>query len=131
MSKNVSVVEATPIAASEAKSFFDDLSPASALVLAVSGGPDSTALLVLAARWRESLRDGPDLLAVTIDHGLRPESVHEAEAVKSLATKLGVRHSTLRWDGSKPKTGLRPRRITGLERACSSGNVSATPLKRF
>ena len=106
MSKNAPAADAAPIAAAEAKTFFDDLSPAPALVLAVSGGPDSTALLLLAARWRASLREGPDLLAVTIDHRLRLESAREAEAVKELATQLGVRHSTLRWTGRKPKTGL-------------------------
>jgi tRNA(Ile)-lysidine synthase len=106
VSKNAPAADAAPIAAAEARTFFDDLSSAPALVLAVSGGPDSTALLLLAARWRASLRAGPDLLAVTIDHGLRQESAGEAEAVKELATRLGVRHSTLRWTGRKPKTGL-------------------------
>jgi tRNA(Ile)-lysidine synthase len=106
VSKNASAADAPPVAAAEAKAFFDDLTSAPGVVLAVSGGPDSTALLMLAARWRASLRAGPDLLAVTIDHGLRPDSAREADAVKKLAAKLGVRHSTLRWMGRKPKTGL-------------------------
>ena len=77
-----------------------------ALVLAVSGGPDSTALLVLAARWRAALRAGPELLAVTVDHGLRASSAREARAVKRVAARLGVRHRTLKWTGRKPATGL-------------------------
>lgn len=85
---------------------FDDLRSARALVIAVSGGPDSTALLVLAARWRAALKNGPTLVAVTVDHGLRPESAREARAVKRLAARLGVRHRTLRWTGRKPSTGL-------------------------
>jgi len=98
--------DATPISAAEAATLFDDLHSAPALVIAVSGGPDSTALLVLAARWRAARKQGPALLAVTVDHGLRPESAREARAVKRLAGKLGIRHRTLRWTGSKPTTAL-------------------------
>jgi tRNA(Ile)-lysidine synthase len=76
------------------------------LVLAVSGGPDSTALLVLAARWAKRLKRAPKLVAVTVDHGLRAEAAREAAAVKRLARRLGVAHRTLRWRGRKPKTGL-------------------------
>ena len=94
--------DATPISAAEAATLFDDFHSAPALVIAVSGGPDSTALLVLAARWRSARKQGPALLAVTVDHGLRPESAREARAVKRLAGKLGIRHRTLRWTGSKP-----------------------------
>jgi tRNA(Ile)-lysidine synthase len=76
------------------------------LVVAVSGGPDSTALLVLAARWAKRLKRPPKLIAVTIDHGLRPQAAGEAAAVKRLARRLGVPHRTLRWRGKKPKSGL-------------------------
>ena len=96
----------TPVSASEARSLFAGLERAPALVLAVSGGPDSTALLALAARWRAFLATGPALIAVTIDHGLRRESAREARAVKQLAKRLGVAHRTLRWRGAKPETGV-------------------------
>ena len=76
------------------------------MLLAVSGGPDSTALLVLAARWRKARKRGPKLIAVTIDHGLRAEAKAEARAVAKLARSLGVPHRTLRWSGRKPKSGL-------------------------
>ncbi len=74
--------------------------------MAISGGPDSMALMVLAARWRGALKRGPKLVAVTVDHGLRPEAAAEARAVKTLAGTLGVEHHTLRWRGAKPKTGV-------------------------
>ena len=91
----------------EANALFHGLENLRGLVLAVSGGSDSTALLVMAARWAKGLKTHrPKLLAVTIDHGLRPESVGEAAAVKRLARQLGVPHRTLSWRGSKPKTGL-------------------------
>lgn len=94
----------------EANTLFRGLEGLRGLVLAISGGPDSTALLVLASRWAKQLKQrrqrAPKLLAVTIDHGLRPEAALEAAAVKRLARRLGVPHRTLRWRGKKPKTGL-------------------------
>lgn len=98
--------QASVITAAEARTLFSDLSDAPALVLAVSGGPDSTALMVLAARWRGALKSGPKLTAITVDHGLRPESKREAADVARLAKKLGIAHRTLRWSGRKPETGL-------------------------
>jgi tRNA(Ile)-lysidine synthase len=96
----------SPISASEAKRLFADWKTAPALVLAVSGGPDSIALMWLAARWRRALTRGPQLIAVTIDHGLRPEAAREAREVKRLAQSLDLPHRTLRWTGAKPQTGL-------------------------
>jgi len=98
--------EEPAISAAEAKSLFSDLNNLPALVLAVSGGPDSTALMVLAARWLASLKKKPKLFVVTVDHGLRAESKREAAAVGRLARKLGLPHRILRWTGKKPKTGL-------------------------
>jgi tRNA(Ile)-lysidine synthase len=90
----------------EANALFRGLEDLPGLVLAVSGGPDSTALLVLAARWARRLKRAPKLIAVTIDHGLRPEAAREAAMVKRLARRLGVAHRTLHWRGRKPQSGL-------------------------
>jgi tRNA(Ile)-lysidine synthase len=97
---------ATPVSSAEAAALFNSLRDAKGLILAVSGGPDSTALLLLAARWRRAQARGPALLAVTVDHGLRPEARAEAEAVKRVAKQCGVAHRTMRWTGRKPKSGL-------------------------
>jgi len=94
------------VTAAEARHLFADWSSAPAIVLAVSGGPDSIALMWLAARWCRALKKGPRLVAVTVDHGLRAESAKEARDVRQLAKTLGVDHKTVRWTGEKPKTGL-------------------------
>jgi tRNA(Ile)-lysidine synthase len=94
------------ISAQDAKRLFADWKAVPAVILAVSGGPDSIALMWLVARWRRSLARGPRLIAVTVDHGLRAEAAREARDVKRLARTLDLPHRTLRWTGPKPKTGL-------------------------
>jgi tRNA(Ile)-lysidine synthase len=98
--------EKLPISAGDAKALFADWKQAPALVLAVSGGPDSVALMWLAARWRRALARGPRLIAVTIDHGLRVEAAREAREVKRLARSLDIEHRTMRWNGAKPSSGV-------------------------
>jgi tRNA(Ile)-lysidine synthase len=118
----------SPISVRQAKSLFADWKTAPALVLAVSGGPDSIALMWLVARWRKALARGPHLLAVTIDHGLRREAAREARDVKRLALMLGVAHRTMRWTGAKPKSGVpaaaRAARYQLLARAARSSGAS-------
>ena len=67
-------------------SLFRGLAGRRGLILAVSGGPDSTALMLLASRWRER----PPVLVVTVDHGLRPEAADEARLVAENAATLGL-----------------------------------------
>jgi tRNA(Ile)-lysidine synthase len=96
----------SPISAQKARRLFADWKAVPAIVLAVSGGPDSIALMWLAARWRRALARGPRLIAVTVDHGLRSEAAREARDVKRLARTLDLPHRTVRWTGAKPRTGL-------------------------
>jgi len=95
-----------PVGDAEFDTLFADLAAEQALILAISGGPDSTALLYLMTRWRVGRQSAPHLIAVTVDHGLRPEARHEAVAVKRLSEKLGIEHRTMRWSGTKPSTGI-------------------------
>lgn len=96
----------SPISVDEADALFGDLASSRGLLLAVSGGPDSTALLWLAARWRKKLKDKPKLVAATVDHGLRREAKREAADVGKLAKKLGIVHRVLKWSGEKPTSGV-------------------------
>lgn len=96
-----------PITTDEADSAFEPLAKFEHVVLAVSGGPDSMALLVLASEWRQRRNGAPPSLSVaTVDHGLRPESPREAEFVASEARRLGLPHVTLLWTGEKPTRGI-------------------------
>ena len=80
------------------------------LLLAVSGGPDSVALMGMAARWARSLgTEAPALHVATVDHGLRPASGSEAERVAEAAAALRLPHAILRWEGPKPKTAVQER----------------------
>ena len=118
----------SPISAQHAKRLFADWKGVPAIVLAVSGGPDSIALMWLAARWRRALVRGPRLIAVTVDHGLRAESAAEARDVKRLARALDLPHRTMRWTGAKPKTGLpaaaRSARYRLLAQAARAGGAT-------
>lgn len=75
------------------------------VVLAVSGGPDSVALMRLAAGLRAYAPLRPVLVAA-VDHGLRPESRAEAEQVAAWAEAAGLPHRILAWAGAKPRTRL-------------------------
>ena len=85
---------------------FASLEAAPALVLAVSGGPDSTALLHLAVAWRATTMRGPELHVATVDHGLRPEAAAEAATVAATAGGYGLPHAILAWTGPKPISGI-------------------------
>lgn len=62
----------------------DDLPAGSRVVVACSGGPDSLALLAL-SRARDL-----DVLAVYVDHGLRPGTAHDAAVVRAAAAAMGA-----------------------------------------
>ena len=73
------------------------------LAVAVSGGPDSLALALLAddcARAR-----GGRITALTVDHGLRPGSSQETDTVGDWLSARAIAHQVLRWTGPKPSRG--------------------------
>jgi len=95
-----------PVSDAEAAALFADLTRFGLVALAVSGGPDSLALLHLFARWRSRLPMPVAALVLSVDHGLRPESAAEAGVVAREAAHLGLPHETLVWEGPKPATGV-------------------------
>ena len=113
---------AAPISDVEARELLGDLAGYEVVALAVSGGPDSLALLYLAARWRALADSSTILVAMTVDHRMRAQSRAEAEFVAQHARKLGIAHTILTWEGEKPVTGkaraAREARYGLLARAC-------------
>ncbi len=77
------------------------------LAVAVSGGGDSVALAHLLTGAASALDlSRNDIFAVTVDHGLRPESAREAAIVGDWMRSLGLNHATLVWRGARPGPGL-------------------------
>ncbi len=99
------------------------------LLLAVSGGADSVAMMGLVAGW--AMRHGhaaPDVAVV--DHGLRQASAEEAAFVAASAKSLGLPCAVLTWQGAKPASGLQEAARMARYRllAGHAGAVDATML---
>ncbi len=65
------------------------------LAVAVSGGADSLALTLLADAWARAR--GGQVVGLTVDHGLRPDSAWEAQQVSAWLAHYGIEHHTLPW----------------------------------
>lgn len=97
----------SPLTLEEIRPAFDRLLTGP-LVLAVSGGADSIALMHLVAEWQVhggAAAAAPPIV-LTVDHGLRSESADETAWVHGQAANLGLAHVTLEWAGPKPASGL-------------------------
>jgi len=74
------------------------------LAVAVSGGPDSLALAILADHWARER--GGRICALTVDHGLRPESGAEIRLLHGWLAARSIRHEVIAWSADKPATGV-------------------------
>jgi tRNA(Ile)-lysidine synthase len=103
------------------------------LVVALSGGADSAALLGAAAA-EPRFRDLP-LRAVHIDHGLQPAAVEFREACENLCTHLGVPLALIRVvvqneAGSSIEAAARDARYAALEKQIQPGECLLTAHHR-
>lgn len=122
----------SPLSIVEADAALAALARFGHVVLAVSGGPDSMALMALVAEWLpRSEEPKPKVSVATVDHGLRAESRREAEMVGAEARRLGLPHVILSWDGAKPTAGLsaaareaRYRLLEAHAKTVSTGNAA-------
>jgi tRNA(Ile)-lysidine synthase len=114
----------------EAQALFAGLERFPLLLLGVSGGPDSVAMMRLAASWAEGRGGSPNLRVATFDHGLRAGSRAEAEAVGEWARRLGLPHAILTPERPLPRTRLQEKAraarygaLTGHARAIGAGAI--------
>lgn len=97
-----------------------------AMAVAVSGGADSVALLLTLHSFAKE--KGIALTALTVDHGLRPESRAEAEWVATLCATHHIPHTILTWQkDALPKAGLqaqaREARLALMAEYCLAHNI--------
>jgi len=90
----------------DSEAIFAPLAEFRRLGLAVSGGPDSLALLLLAAAFADRHGAHARFVVYSVDHALRPEAAAEAAYVADAAQRLGFAARVLRWEGPKPTTGI-------------------------
>ncbi len=73
--------------------------------VAVSGGGDSVALMLLLSAWAKA-QGRPQPVVLHVDHGLRPGSQKDAEQVAKLARAAGLKSHILVWKEKKPKSDI-------------------------
>lgn len=99
--------------------------PAPRLAAGVSGGADSMALAFLADAWARAR--GGTLVALVVDHGLRPASAAEAAVTIARLRALGIEARLLPLTGLRPGPGLAERardaRYAALGAACAGAGV--------
>jgi len=95
------------------------------VAIAVSGGPDSTALFILLQEW--ALARKILVTVLTVEHGLRHGSAEEAEHVGRFCSSFGADHQILPWVGPKPETRIqasaREVRYKLMEGWCANNGV--------
>jgi len=124
-----------PFDAARLEVLFGPLRHHARIGLAVSGGPDSLALMMLYSAWRTE-GPTPEAIVYSVDHGLRPESADEADFVVTLAARYGLAARSLRWEGPYPDTGIQAAarvaryRLIGNAMAEDGASVLATGHQR-
>ena len=88
------------------KTLFAGFSQYTSVLLAVSGGSDSIALLHLASLWQRRVANAPRLSVATVNHGLREAAIEEAASVEKQCALHDLPFVQLDWLGDKPKSAV-------------------------
>ena len=94
--------------------------------IAVSGGADSMALLLLMKEWEDAKK--AKIIALTVNHNLRVEAQQEAAQVAEFCAKIGVEHHILRWEHlqlptSKIQESARDARYALMTEFCHQNHI--------
>lgn len=94
--------------------------------IAVSGGADSMALLLLMKEWADAKK--AKIIALTVNHNLRVEAQQEAAQVAEFCAKIGVEHHILRWEHlqlptSKIQESARDARYALMTEFCDKNHI--------
>jgi tRNA(Ile)-lysidine synthase len=95
-----------PLGDAELDDLFAPFAGARLIALAVSGGADSLALMVAAARWRARRVGEPEMVVLTVDHRLRRGSRQEAAGVLAAAAAHGLHARMLVRQGRAPTANI-------------------------
>jgi len=95
------------------------------IAIAVSGGPDSVALLILA---KTCFYDSTDIIALTFNHNLRENSSTESSQVHELCRSLDIEHHIFEWQHNNIKNNsieasAREARYESMTKFCKENDI--------
>ena len=108
------------------KKFENSLNLNSSFAVAVSGGPDSMALVFLSKLY--AIKNGLNPKFYIVNHNLRKNSTSEADLVQKVLRKFFINAKVLNWVGKKPTSNLqsisRDKRFKLLFKECKNYKIS-------
>ena len=103
------------------------LSKQTKFAVAVSGGPDSLALVFLSKCFLLKNKINSNIKFFIVDHKLRKESSNEARSLKKFLRKFDIKCEILEWKGRKPNSNIqaiaRQSRYDLIKKACNKNNI--------
>ena len=104
------------------------LSKQSKFAVAVSGGPDSLALVFLSKCFLLKNKTNSNIKFFIVDHKLRNESSREARSLKKFLIKFDIKSDILEWKGRKPTSNIqaiaRKHRYDLIKKACKKNKIT-------
>ena len=126
LAKPINYRSVANIVASDFENIMDSLKVHKNFAVAVSGGPDSLALVFLSKKYAEE--NSLKLTAISIDHSLRSNSRYEIKWIEKLMKKNKIRFVSLKLKEKKPNANImayaREKRYDLLTNYCKRSKIS-------